>query len=116
MGARGSSERIEQMRILELLGLTRDDVLKIAATFPPPRTGHAVAPDGKCIGDKRDKILALLKAAEMTTSELAAMCGTNNEGVRLILRRLEESGRVVRVEEGKCGVGGSPAKWRMLHE
>lgn len=104
------------MRILELLGLAREDVLKIAATFPPPRTGHAVSPDGKRTGDKRDKIIALLRVADMTTSELAAMCGTDNEGVRLILRRLEESKRVVRVEEGKGGVGGRPAKWRMLHE
>jgi len=102
------------MNTLQSLGLTREAVARIAATFPPPRTGDDVsAPEGKRGEGYRCVVLAALLDGEKTTTELATAAGTDDEGIRLVLRRLAEAGKVIRTRPGKPGVDGWPAKWRL---
>ena len=64
------------MNTLQSLGLTREAVLRIAATFPPPRTGEAFPPEGKRNDGHRCVVLAALLDGEKTTTELATAAGT----------------------------------------
>ena len=99
------------MNTLQSLGLTREAVLRIAATFPPPRTGEAFPPEGKRNDGHRCVVLAALLDGEKTTTELATAAGTDDEGIRLVLRRLAEAGKVIRTRSGRPGVDGGPATW-----
>ena len=99
------------MNTLQSLGLTREAVLRIAATFPPPRTGEAFPPEGKRNDGHRSVVLAALLDGEKTTTELATAAGTDDEGIRLVLRRLAEAGKVIRTRSGRPGVDGWPATW-----
>lgn len=100
---------------LVVCGLTREAVLRITATFPPPRRGFPEPPEGKRPDSPlRSAVLASLMEGRRTTTELAEAARTNDEGVRLTLRRLREAGKVRQVKSGKPGVGGWPAEWELV--
>ena len=102
------------MNTLQSLGLTRETVARIAATFPPPRDWAGKAPEKKDTPCHRSIVLAALVDGEKTTTELATAAGTDDEGIRLVLRRLAAAGKVIRTRPGKPGVDGWPAKWRLV--